>query len=73
MLEENEIGKLIIDAAISVHKELGPGLLESVYEIILAHELVKSGLSVKRQVSVPIECYGLKFDEGFRSDIIVEK
>lgn len=72
MLKENEIGKLVIDAAITVHKELGPGLLESVYEIILTHKLVKSGLSVKRQVSVPIECYGVKFDEGFRADIIVE-
>lgn len=72
MFKENEIGKLIVDAAISVHKELGPGLLESVYEIILAYKLEKSGLSVKRQVSVPIECYGVKFEEGFRADIIVE-
>jgi GxxExxY protein len=72
MLKENEIGKLIVDAAISVHKELGPGLLESVYEIILVYKLEKSGLSVKRQVSVPIECYSVKFEEGFRADIIVE-
>ena len=71
-MNENEIGKIIVDTAVSVHKELGPGLLETVYEVILAYELEKSGLSVKRQLSVPIEYKGIKFDEGFRADIIVE-
>lgn len=72
ILNENEIGKIIIDAAVKVHKELGPGLLETVYEVIFAHELERRGLSVKRQVSIPIEYQGIKFDEGFRADILVE-
>jgi GxxExxY protein len=72
MMNENEIGKIIVDAAVAVHRELGPGLLESVYEVILAYELKKRGLSVDRQVSIPIEYHGIKFDEGFRVDILVE-
>ena len=72
MMNENEIGKIIVDAAVAVHRELGPGLLESVYEVIFAYELKKRGLSVDRQVSVPIEYHGIKFDEGFRVDILVE-
>ena len=71
-MTENEIGKIIVDTAITVHKELGPGLLETVYEVILAHELERRGLSVNRQVSIPIEYHGIKFDEGFRTDILVE-
>ncbi len=70
-MKENEIGTIVVDAAIHVHRALGPGLLESVYETILAHELEKRGLEVKRQVPVPIEYEGLTFDEGFRADIIV--
>ena len=62
----------VIGAAINVHKELGPGLLETVYEVIFAHELERRGLSVKRQVSIPIEYQGIKFEEGFRADILVE-
>lgn len=72
MMNENEIGKIIVDAAVALHMELGPGLLESVYEVILAYELKKRGLSVDRQVSIPIEYHGIKFDEGFRVDILVE-
>jgi len=72
MMNENDIGKIIVDAAVAVHRELGPGLLESVYEVILAYELKKRGLSVDRQVSIPIEYHGIKFDEGFRVDILVE-
>ncbi|MBI3814216.1 MAG: GxxExxY protein [Nitrospinae bacterium] len=71
-MNENEIGKIIVNDAVTVHKELGPGLLETVYEIILAYELERHGLSVKRQVSIPIEYHGIKFDEGFRADILVE-
>ena len=71
-MNENEIGKIIVDAAVALHMELGPGLLESVYEVILAYELKKRGLSVDRQVSIPIEYHGIKFDEGFRVDILVE-
>jgi len=69
---ENEIGTVIVDSAIHLHRDLGPGLLESVYEVILAAELRKRGLSVQRQVLIAIEYHGLKFDEGFRADLIVE-
>jgi len=55
-----------------VHKALGPGLLETVYEIVLAHELSRRGLHVDRQVPVSIEYDGIRFDEGFRADMIVE-
>lgn len=72
-MTENEIGKQVVDAAIGVHRELGPGLLESVYEVILAHGLQQRGLQVERQVPVGIEYQGLKFNEGFRADLIVEK
>ena len=71
-MNENEIGKIIINTAITIHRDLGPGLLESVYELILAHELEKCGLSVERQVSIPIEYHGVKLDKAFISDIIVE-
>ena len=72
-MTENEIAKIVVDAAIKVHRALGPGLLESVYEIILAHELAKRGLKVERQVPIPIEYNGLKFQEGFRADVVVEE
>ena len=71
-MNENEIGKIIVDTSVTLHKELGPGLLETVYEVLLAHELKRQGLSVRRQVRVPIEYHGIKFDEGFRIDILVE-
>ncbi len=71
-MNENEIGQIIVDCAIRLHKALGPGLLESVYEILLAHELQKAGLQVKRQVGIPIEFDGFRFDEGFRADMVVE-
>lgn len=69
-MKENDIGTIVVDAAIAVHRELGPGLLESVYELVLAHELQARGLKVERQVPVAITYKGLKFDEGFRADII---
>ena len=69
---ENEIGKCIVDSAVQVHRETGPGLLETVYEIILVHQLRQRGFQVERQVAIPIEYRGLKFDEGFRADLIVE-
>ena len=71
-MTENEIGKIIVDASLKVHKELGPGLLELVYEVILAHELERRKLKVRRQVPVPIEYEGIKFQEGFRADLVVE-
>ena len=72
-MKENSIGTTIIDAAIAVHRELGPGLLESVYEVVLAKELEERGLGVERQVGVPITFKGVRFDEGFRADLIVGK
>ena len=69
---ENEIGKSVVDIAVQIHRESGPGLLETVYEVILAHQLRQRGFQVERQVVIPIEYRGLRFDEGFRADIIVE-
>ena len=69
----NEITAQIVDAAYRLHTQLGPGLLETVYEVALAHELRKRGLTVRRQVPVPIEFDGLQFDEGFRMDLLVEE
>jgi len=71
-MTENEISKEVVDATIHVHRTLGPGLLESVYEMVLEHELTKRGLQVERQVKSPVEYDGLKFDEGFRADMIVD-
>jgi len=70
-MDENEISKEIVDAAIQVHREIGPGLLESVYETVLAYELQDRGLKVERQVPVPIVYGELRFEEGFRADLIV--
>jgi GxxExxY protein len=70
-MTENEIGKIVVDAAYRVHSRLGPGLLESVYEVTLAYELRKRGLSVRRQQAIPIVYDDLEFDEGFRADLIV--
>ena len=67
---ENEIGMVVVDAAISVHRELGPGLLESVYEAVLADELTERGLQVVRQVVVPIFYRGKQIDDGYRADIV---
>jgi len=71
-MTENEIGTIVIEAAIAVHRELGPGLLETVYEVILARELVDRGLKVDQHVPVAITYKGIRFDEGFRADLIVE-
>lgn len=69
-MHENEIATIVLDASFKIHTQLGPGLLESVYEVVLAHELRKAGLQVERQVSIPIIYDGLKFDEGFRADLL---
>ena len=71
-MTENEIGTRVIEAAIAVHRALGPGLLESVYEVVLAYELRERGLKVDCQVPVAIAYKGIRFDEGFRADMIVE-
>ncbi len=67
-----DIAKQIVDAAFTVHKALGPGLLENIYEVCFCHELKKRGLSVQRQVPVQITYDGIKFDEGNRLDVLVE-
>ena len=71
-MNENEIGTVIVDCAIHLHQTLGPGLLETVYEVTLARQLEKRGLTVQRQVAVPIEFEGDQFEEGFRADLVVE-
>jgi GxxExxY protein len=72
MLRENEIAAAIVNAAYQIHIILGPGLLESVYEAILVHELRKLGLAVAVQVPVPIVYESIRLDTGFRADLIVE-
>ena len=67
------MGKVIVNCAFKVHTQLGPGLLEKVYETCLAHELKKAGLGVRRQLDIPITYDGLEFDEGFRLDLLVEE
>lgn len=71
-MHENELAAKVMDAAFLIHRELGPGLLESVYEAVLIKLLTDNGLSVARQVAVPIIFRGISFDEGFRADLIVE-
>jgi len=71
-LNENEIGAIIVNTASNLHKRLGPGLLENVYEVILLKLLTKKGLSVQRQVPVSIEYEGAFFDEGFKIDLFIE-
>ena len=71
-MNENEIAKQILDAAFVVHTKLGPGLLESVYEVVLAHELRKQGLAVERQKPMPITYDGVRFDEAYRADLLVD-
>jgi len=67
----NEISGAIVDAALRIHSEVGPGLLESVYEVLLAFELKERGFEVERQVPVPIEYKGIRFEEGYRLDLLV--
>lgn len=70
---ENGLATLILDKAFNIHRELGSGLLESIYERVLIHELKKSGLEVENQVSLPLQWDGIIFEKGFRADIIVNK
>jgi GxxExxY protein len=70
-MTENEIAKQILDAAFVVHTKLGPGLLESVYEVILGYELQKRGLTAERQKPMPVVYDNIRFDEAFRSDLVV--
>ncbi|HBQ84734.1 MAG: GxxExxY protein [Bacteroidetes bacterium GWA2_40_15] len=70
--EEERIGKEIVNASFIVHKALGPGLLEKVYEVCLSHELRKAGLNVDRQIDIPIVYDGITFEEGLRLDLLVK-
>ncbi len=70
-MTENEIGEAVLGAAMKVHSAVGPGLLESVYETCLTHELKIQGFDVQRQVALPVEYDGQRIDAGFRLDILV--
>ena len=72
MLTHNQIATAIVDAAVAVHRELGPGLLESVYEAVLAYELKQRGLHTECQVPLAISYKGMRFEGAFRADIVVE-
>ncbi|MDP4780939.1 MAG: GxxExxY protein [Akkermansiaceae bacterium] len=70
--DREELAKIVVNCGFQLHKELGPGLLESVYEAVLQKMLQNEGLSVQRQLPIPIKVFGLSFEEGFRADLIVE-
>lgn len=70
-LNMEELSAVVVDTAFHLHRELGPGLLESVYEAVLAKLLHDRGLAVARQMPVPVEFAGLRFDEGFRADLVI--
>lgn len=70
--ELNVLGKEIVDAAFKVHRALGPGLLERIYEVCLCHELSKKGIKSVRQFDIPLNYDGIVFDEGLRLDVLVE-
>jgi len=68
----NEISKIVITSAIEIHRRLGPGLLESVYLNVLAHELTRLGLHVEKEVPIPVVWDNIRFEAGFRADLIVD-
>jgi len=70
---EDEIARQVVDAAFKVHTTLGPGLLESVYQAVLAHELERRGMRVQREVPIPIRYADLRFDVGFKADMVVNE
>jgi len=71
-MDENQIAAVIVDEAYKLHVRLGPGLIESVYTLLLAHGIEKRGLKVLREVVIPVEFDGIRFEESFRADLIVE-
>jgi GxxExxY protein len=71
-LQEEEIGRAIVNASFQVHDQLGPGLLERIYEACLTHELRKMGFGVARQINIPIQYDGITFEEGLRLDLLIE-
>ena len=72
-LSENEIGQIVVDRAHQVHRELGPGLLESTYEACLCHELREAGLNVEMQKALPVVYESVNLDCGYRMDLLIEK
>ena len=70
---ENELSELVLGKCIKIHKELGPGLFESVYEDIITYELSKAGLACQNQVELPVQYDGKTFERGFRADMIVDE
>jgi GxxExxY protein len=70
--DKEELSRIVVDCAYKMHVEIGPGLLESVYEAVLEKLLLERGLKVTRQQSIPVEVMGLSINEGFRADLIVE-
>jgi GxxExxY protein len=71
-MNEDEIGKLVVDGAVKIHPSVGSGLLETVHEVVLAFELRRRGLLVERQIPISVTYAGFKFEEGFRVDLIVD-
>jgi len=72
-MTENEIAAIIVDISFKVHSSLGPGLFESVYEAVIAYELDQCGLRVDRQKPIPVTWNGVRLDQGFRADLIVDE
>lgn len=72
-MDENQIGERILGCALAVHRTLGPGLLESVYETCLAHELRKADLPFQRQLSLPVVYDGIEIEAGYRLDLLVHE
>ena len=72
-MTENEIGKIVVYCAFKVHKALGPGLLESTYEVCLRYEMMQSGLAVEQQKALPVVYQDVKLECGYRMDLLVEQ
>ena len=71
MADLEELARIAVDCGFKIHSDLGPGLLESVYEAVLASALLRRGLAVERQTPIPIEYEGVRLTEGFRADLVV--
>ena len=71
-MDENEIGKIVVDCAVKLHMKVGPGLFESVYEELLANAISHCGLHIEKQVIIPVRIDGIDFSKGFRADLVVE-
>ena len=72
-MNENEISRIVVDTAFNLHKQIGPGLLESAYESALAYDLIEKGLNIERKVPMPFIYKEVKLEIGYRIDLLVEK